>query len=236
MPKLPLERAPRGLIAYVRMHGKRAIFSRVECGADRVSYEMIPHSTARGVLEQIHWKPAIRYRVISVATLTPTVWESYICNEMKSHAPTLGDMHTQRTTTCLRNPDFLIAFTIELTSKGIEDNRKDPNRENLAKHWNQICSALTTGAVHKEAPYFGIKEFPVTAELVHPDEVHKLYPIQRSFDIIPMPFDRIPYSDISYVGPQISYFIHAHVVNGILQFPSYEEVQNQGIYIPGALP
>lgn len=47
----------------IRVHvlGERVLFSRPEMKAERVSYNVITPSAARGVLEAIHWKPAIRW-------------------------------------------------------------------------------------------------------------------------------------------------------------------------------
>ncbi len=46
----------------VRVRGDIACFTRPEFSTERVSYELITPSAARGVLEAILWKPAIRWR------------------------------------------------------------------------------------------------------------------------------------------------------------------------------
>ena len=45
----------------IRLHisGERACFTRPEMKVERVSYDMITPSAARGILEAIHWKPEI---------------------------------------------------------------------------------------------------------------------------------------------------------------------------------
>ena len=45
----------------VRLHvwGEYACFTRPEMKVERVSYDVMTPSAARGILEAIHWKPAI---------------------------------------------------------------------------------------------------------------------------------------------------------------------------------
>jgi len=47
----------------IRLHvwGQHALFTRPELKVERVSYDVMTPSAARGVLEAIHWKPAIRW-------------------------------------------------------------------------------------------------------------------------------------------------------------------------------
>ena len=47
----------------VRLHiwGDYACFTRPEMKVERVSYDVITPSAARGVLAAVHWKPAIRW-------------------------------------------------------------------------------------------------------------------------------------------------------------------------------
>ena len=49
----------------IRLHvwGERACFTRPEMKVERVSYDVMTPSAARGILEAIHWKPAIRWIV-----------------------------------------------------------------------------------------------------------------------------------------------------------------------------
>ena len=49
----------------VRLHvwGERACFTRPEMKVERVSYDVMTPSAARGILEAIHWKPAISWVV-----------------------------------------------------------------------------------------------------------------------------------------------------------------------------
>lgn len=55
----------------LRVCGERACFTRPEMKAERVSYDVLTPSAARGILEAIHWKPAITWVIDRVHVLKP---------------------------------------------------------------------------------------------------------------------------------------------------------------------
>ena len=58
-----------------------ACLRRPEMKAERVSYEVMTPSAARGILKSVLWKPAIAWRVHSIAVLAPIAWVSFRRNE-----------------------------------------------------------------------------------------------------------------------------------------------------------
>ena len=66
----------------LRVWGERACFTRPEMKVERVSYDVITPSAARGILEAIHWKPAIRWAVDRIHVLRPVRFESIRRNEV----------------------------------------------------------------------------------------------------------------------------------------------------------
>ena len=62
--------------------GERACFTRPEMKVERVSYDVITPSAARGILEAIHWKPAIRWVVDGIRVIRPIRFESIRRNEV----------------------------------------------------------------------------------------------------------------------------------------------------------
>src|SRR5690625_1683791 len=68
----------------VRLHvwGERACFTRPELKTERFSYDVITPSAARGILEAIHWKPAIRWCIDRIHVLKPIRFESIRRNEV----------------------------------------------------------------------------------------------------------------------------------------------------------
>ena len=47
----------------VEVSGPRACFTRPEMKAERVTYDVMTPSAARGVLEAVYWKPAIKWLI-----------------------------------------------------------------------------------------------------------------------------------------------------------------------------
>jgi len=68
----------------VRLHvwGDYACFTRPEMKVERVSYDVMTPSAARGILEAILWKPAIRWEVTRIDVLRPVRWISVRRNEV----------------------------------------------------------------------------------------------------------------------------------------------------------
>ena len=64
------------------VRGERACFTRPEMKVERVSYDMLTPSAARGILEAIHWKPAIRWVVNRIHVLRPFRFQSFRRNEV----------------------------------------------------------------------------------------------------------------------------------------------------------
>src|SRR5207249_7391890 len=110
----------------VRARGPMACFTRPEMKVERVSYEVMTPSAARGLLEAILWKPAIRWRVHEIAVLAPIRWTSFRRNEVNSRASTRTTTYfadadrAQRNTVALRDVDYVIRASFELTERASE--------------------------------------------------------------------------------------------------------------------
>jgi CRISPR-associated protein Cas5 subtype I-C len=68
----------------LKVWGPRALFSRPEMKVERVSYDVITPSAARGTLEAIHWKPQMVWRIQRLYVLNPIRFESLRRNEVGS--------------------------------------------------------------------------------------------------------------------------------------------------------
>src|SRR3546814_565471 len=70
----------------IRLHvwGERACFTRPEMKVERVSYDVMTPSAARGVLEAIHWKPAFTWRIERLRVLKAIRFETLRRNEVAS--------------------------------------------------------------------------------------------------------------------------------------------------------
>src|SRR5699024_7538663 len=124
--------------------GDRACFTRPEMKAERVSYDVITPSAARGILEAIHWKPAIRWVIDSIRVLKPIRFESIRRNEVgyklsatkvrkATKAGQTDDVvmfvddpkvRQQRAATVLRDVGYVICAHFEMTDRAGQDDNE----------------------------------------------------------------------------------------------------------------
>src|SRR5208337_2529976 len=118
-----------GVKLWVR--GSRALFTRPEMKVERVSYDVITPSAARGILEAILWKPGMRWVIGRIVVLNPIRFLSLKRNEVASKITSdfvrwardnavdrdffSDDDRQQRNAVVLRDVDYVIEAVIELT-------------------------------------------------------------------------------------------------------------------------
>ena len=66
----------------LKVWGDYACFTRPEMKVERVSYDVMTPSAARGILEAIYWKPAIRWVIDRITVVNPILFESIRRNEL----------------------------------------------------------------------------------------------------------------------------------------------------------
>lgn len=211
----------------IRLHvwGERALFTRPEMKVERVSYDVITPSAARGILEAIHWKPAIRWIVDSIQVLRPIRFESIRRNEVggKLSAVSVGkaikagrtdslvsyveEDRQQRATTLLRDVGYVIAAHFELTEKaGADDNE--------GKHLDIFNRRARRGQCF-QAPCLGTREFPASFRLLEADETAA--PADPSLsgerDLGWM------LHDIDFAGGMTPRFFRARMIEGLIAVP-----------------
>jgi CRISPR-associated protein Cas5d len=163
----------------LRVWGERACFTRPEMKVERVSYDAMTPSAARGVLEAILWKPGMRWRVERIDVLAPIRWDSVRRNEVSHKVPVaslrsamtggpvkLGidveEVRQQRAATILRDVDYLIHARIQLTPKA------GPT-DNLTKFVEMFRRRAAAGQCFQR-PYLGTREFAADFELLERDD------------------------------------------------------------------
>ncbi len=146
----------------VRVRGPMACFTRPELKVERVSYEVMTPSAARGVLEAVLWKPAIEWRVHAIEVLRPICWISVRRNEVKSRAVpssrgiVVDDDRAQRNTVALRDVDYVIRASFAMTPRaGADDNPR--------KFEEMFIRRLQRGQQHSP-PFLGCREFAAAVE------------------------------------------------------------------------
>jgi CRISPR-associated protein Cas5d len=162
----------------VRLHvwGERACFTRPEMKVERVSYDVMTPSAARGILEAIHWKPAILWVVDRIHVLRPIRFQSFRRNEVGAKASSslaasamkrgttegLGlvveDNRQQRATTLLVDVGYVIEAHFTVTDKaGPEDSP--------AKHLAMFNRRAESGQCFHR-PCLGTREFAADFRLL----------------------------------------------------------------------
>lgn len=165
----------------IRLHvwGDYACFTRPEMKVERVSYDVMTPSAARGILEAIHWKPAIRWTVDKIHILKPIRFESIRRNELGSKVSAskvsggmtrqsveglytlIEEDRQQRAATVLRGVSYVIEAHFELTAQaGAEDNP--------GKHLDIFNRRTRKGQCHHQ-PCMGVREFPAFFSLIEPE-------------------------------------------------------------------
>jgi CRISPR-associated protein Cas5d len=169
----------------VRVRGPLACFTRPEFKVERVSYEVMTPSAARGVLEAVHWKPAIRWVVTAIHVLAPVRFISFKRNEVESKASLqrgqraingdpfrVEEDRQQRNTVALRDVDYVIEAHFATTSRWGPD-------DTLAKHADMVTRRLEKGQTFHQ-PYLGCREFAAEVEPVGDFPECKLPPEWRN--------------------------------------------------------
>lgn len=162
----------------VKLHvwGEYACFTRPEMKVERVSYDAMTPSAARGILEAIHWKPAIRWVIDRIHVLKPIRFENLRRNElggkiaagnvrkaMKAGVTAglrtfIEDDRQQRAATLLRDAAYVIEAHFVLTAAaGVADTE--------AKHLAMFNRRAARGQCFHR-PYLGTREFAADFALV----------------------------------------------------------------------
>jgi CRISPR-associated protein Cas5d len=202
----------------VRAHGPMACFTRPELKVERVSYEVMTPSAARGVLEAILWKPAIRWRIERIHVLNPIKFGQLRRNEVNSRLSERGDHaaycadedRAQRNTLFLADVDYIIEAHFEMTTRaGSEDN--------LTKFVEMFQRRLDKGQRFHQ-PYLGCREFEAIVEPA-PDPLPKPHESLRGL----RPLGLILH-DIEFGEENKPRFFDARLDNGVMEVPPFEEV------------
>lgn len=215
----------------VRLHiwGERACFTRPEMKVERVSYDVITPSAARGILEAIHWKPAIRWCVDRIHVLKPIRFESLRRNEVAGKLPAstvtkamktgrvddvayyVDQNRQQRAATILREVGYVIEAHFEFTTRA--DDSDTPG-----KHLDIFNRRARQGQCF-HMPCLGTREFPASFELIETDQDMPLVDSQLRGE------RDLGYMlhDIDFANDKTPRFFRAQMQDGVIKVPSFEE-------------
>lgn len=227
----------------LKISGDYALFSRPEMKVERVSYDVITPSAARGVLEAIYWKPQIRWIIDEITVLNPIRFTNIRRNEVSSKIPVKGatganagmkdpkivprmavDQHRQqRASLVLKDVSYVIKAHIAVLDRQMERNGPEvAEHAVVGKHLDMFKRRARKGQAFHH-PYFGCREFPVDFELLENENE------------LPTPHaDLSGEKDLGYMLHDIEFdqeratkkvksttphFFRAHMADGIIQVP-----------------
>ena len=146
-----------------------ALFTRPEMRVERVSYDVMTPSAARGLIEAIYWHPGIRWIIDRIYVCNPIRFSNLRRNEVKStisartaHAVLKrgeGELYLctsediqQRSAMLLRDVRYVIEAHFEMT------DRAAPG-DNPGKFQDIVKRRIQKGQFYHQ-PCFGCREFP----------------------------------------------------------------------------
>ena len=213
----------------IRVRGAYALFTRPEMKVERVSYDVITPSAARGIIEAIYWKPAIHWEIDKIHVLREIEFTNIRRNEVSekisqseairrmngSTEPfylSAPDNRQQRAAMVLKDVDYVIEAHFDLTAKAGPD-------DTVKKHYNIALRRLRTGQ-HFVQPCLGTREFSANVEIIE-DGVIPVSPLHGVRDLGWMLYD-LDFSDMQDIRPR---FFKAELFNGVLDLRGVEVKQ-----------
>ena len=159
----------------LKVWGDYACFTRPEMKVERVSYDVMTPSAARGILEAIYWKPAIVWEIDRIHVMKEPKFDNIRRNEVLGKIPLVpvksafsgkeavlfkdpNDERVQRASLVLRDVEYFIEAHFNKTEKAGPD-------DTVEKHYNVALRRMRKGQCFHH-PYFGCREYPVQFEYV----------------------------------------------------------------------
>ncbi len=203
----------------LKVWGEFACFTRPEMKAERVSYDVITPSAARGILEAIYWKPEIRWVVDRLHVLKPTRFTNLRRHEvgkkasaanaqkvMRSGRGSLGlfveEERQQRAATVLYDVTYVIEAHFDVLRGA------DPP----AKH-RDIFDRRARGGQCFHHPYLGCREFPADFTLLEGALPRSELDGERDLGHM--------LHDIDFAAGMAPRFFHAVMRNGVIDVPPF---------------
>lgn len=210
----------------VEVWGDYACFTRPEMKVERVSYDVMTPSAARGLLEAIYWHPGLMWCIDKIYVLNPIAFTNIRRNEVKSKISarnvnsvmsgakdelfiSTSDDIQQRAALVLKNVRYVIEAHFEMTGKAAQS-------DNEGKFCDIMKRRLEKGQCYHQ-PCLGCREFPANFRRWDGGEIETAYPEEEK-DLGFMLFD-MNYTDPENITPK---FFRAKLKNGVLDLKDCE--------------
>lgn len=206
--------------------GDYACFTRPEMKTERVSYDIITPSAARGLIEAVFWHPGLRWKIDRIYVLNPIRFSNIRRNEVsaKVSGPKMksllyggrgsdylvtSECIQQRAAMVLRDVRYVVEAHFEMTENAAPS-------DNEGKFCDIVRRRLERGECYHQ-PYFGCREFPAYFKLWEGGEIPTAYPGSEK-DLGYMLYD-MDYSDKENILPM---FFRAEMKNGVVDLRNCE--------------
>ena len=209
----------------IEVWGDYACFTRPEMKVERVSYDIMTPSAARGLIESVYWHPGLRWVIDRIHVLAPIRFTNLRRNEVKStvsartartvmergsvelYLVTSGDIQ-QRASLLLRDVRYVIEAHFDILPE------KAAPGDNAGKFQDIVKRRIQKGQFYHQ-PCFGCREFPAAfapcaAIPACPEE------LRGERDLGYMLYD-MDYTDPENIRPL---FFRAVLRDGVLEVPS----------------
>lgn len=149
----------------IRVRGDYALFTRPEMKVERVTYDVITPSAARGIIEAVYWKPSIRWMIDKIHVLNEVEYTNVRRNEVSEKMSenkmyiASNEDRQQRAALVLKNVDYVIEAHFEIIRE-----KAGPD-DTVEKHYNMVLRRLRKGQ-YFSAPCLGTREFGAKVELI----------------------------------------------------------------------
>ena len=215
----------KGII--LKLWGDYALFTRPENKAERMSYDVPTPSAIRGILEAIHWKPAITWVVDKIHVLNPICFDSVRRNEVSQKGPSaetvkstaksgadvsllVEDIRQQRASLVLRHVAYVVEAHFEMTDKAGPD-------DNEGKHIDIFRRRARSGQCFQQ-PCFGCRVFPAFFSLIEEGEM----PESALKNDAPRDLGIMLY-DIDFANGMTPLFYRPRLVKGVIDVARWKE-------------
>lgn len=209
----------------LRVWGENACFTRPEMKVERVSYDVMTPSAARGVLEAVYWKPQIRWVVRRLHVLREIHFANVRRNEVGCKVVVKGasgaaqamaagegrlgiyveDERQQRAGLVLRDVEYVIEATFDVLSRD----------EPPIKHFEIFQRRAEKGQCFHR-PYLGCREFDAQFAWESADRLAGFYSDVEERDLGYM------LHDLDFARGMTPRFFRAVMRRGVIDVPRFE--------------
>lgn len=212
--------------------GEYALFTRPELKVEKVSYDVMTPSAARGILEAVFWHPGMRWVVDRIHVCAPIQFTNVRRNEVKATASARSakvvmesgegplylatpDIIQQRASLVLQKVHYVIDAHFEMTDKAAPS-------DNPGKFQDIMKRRIARGQCYHQ-PCFGCREFP--AHFAPCETIPPCPPeLKGERDLGWMLYD-MDYSNPQDIQPR---FFRGTLKDGVLHVPDWNSEEVRG--------